>query len=152
VKKGSVYHEAQGIRLNIPWIPSIGYKFHRTVLHHRLCCGVDLIGRAGIDLIGSEPVQNQLVSLPINKEESKHNSVAAIIPRVFKYYSGTIVKEYRKTAPPPGEKIEGNYTVTDKRARVHTVLLPWNDREIHAKTGATERLLLKVSIFLGEFC
>jgi predicted YcjX-like family ATPase len=55
---------------------------------------IDLIARAGIDLIGSEPVQNQLVSLQINKEESKHNSVTAIIPRVFKYYSGTIVKEY----------------------------------------------------------
>jgi hypothetical protein len=94
---------------------------------------IDLIARAGIDLIGSEPVQNQLVSLQINKEESNHNSVTAIIPRVFKYYSGTIVKEYRKTAPPPGEKIEGNYTVTDKRARVHTVLLPWNDREFTRK-------------------
>jgi hypothetical protein len=46
---------------------------------------IDLIARAGIDLIGSEPVQNQLVSLQINKEESKHNSVTAIIPRVFKY-------------------------------------------------------------------
>jgi hypothetical protein len=57
------------------------------------------------------------------------------------------VKEYRKTAPLPGEKIEGNYPVADKNARVHTVLLPWNDREIHAK-----RLLLKVSIFLGVFC
>jgi hypothetical protein len=91
------------------------------------------------------------MSLPVNKEECKYSSVAAIIPRVFKYHSGTIVKEYRKTVPPPGEKIEGNYTVADKNARVYTVLLPWNDREIHAKTGATERLILKVSIFLSVF-
>jgi hypothetical protein len=54
---------------------------------------IDIIGRAGMDLIWSEPVQNQLVSLPVNKEESKYSSITAIIPRVFKYYSGTILSK-----------------------------------------------------------
>jgi hypothetical protein len=54
---------------------------------------IDLIGRAGIDLIVSELVRNQLVSLPVNKEESKYSRVAAVIPRVFKCYSNTIVKQ-----------------------------------------------------------
>jgi hypothetical protein len=44
------------------------------------------------------------------------------------------------------------YNVADKKARVNTVLLPWNDREIHVKTGATERLLLMVSTFFDVFC
>jgi hypothetical protein len=54
--------------------------------------GIDLIGRAGIDLIVSELVRNQLVSLPVNKE-SKYSRVTTVIPRVFKCYSNTIVKQ-----------------------------------------------------------
>jgi hypothetical protein len=53
----------------------------------------DLIGRPGIDWIVSEPVRNQLVSLSVNRKESKYSHVAAVIPRVFKCYSNTIVKQ-----------------------------------------------------------